>query len=71
MLAPLDTGYSMTSPNEEIKLRRVDDPEPLPKNMRLMRLGAKLMFVRKDLGGIMWPVSEPEQTKLKKKYGIE
>lgn len=57
--------------NEEIKLRHVGDPEPLPRNTRLMRLGERLMFVRKDLGGKMWPVPEAEQQVLKKKYGIE
>jgi len=56
---------------EDIKLRMADEPEPekntLPRGVKAMKLGDRIMFVRR-VGGRLVPVSNTEQEQLKKKH---
>ena len=57
----------------DIKLRMADEPEPekntLPRGVKAMQLGNRIMFVRRVLGRIV-PVSNDEQERLKNKHVI-
>jgi hypothetical protein len=55
----------------DIKLRRADDPTPekneLPRGIHAVIVNDQIFFVRR-LAGRFVPLSEEEQTKLKKKH---
>ena len=57
----------------DIELRKVGDPEPekntLPRGVRVMTLGDRVIFVRRIAGRFL-PVSEEEQERLKNKHVI-
>lgn len=65
----LEVEFFLTILNMDIILRKVDEPEPvkLPYNIFIIRVGEKLVFVRKTLGRLM-PVSQEEQLELSSKY---
>lgn len=56
---------------EEIKLRRVDEPEfnSLPRGVCLIFVGDKPIFVRRVMGKLM-PVSKDEQDRLRAKHTV-
>ncbi len=68
-----DTDYYMTSAKmtEEIKLRKVDEPEfnSLPRGVYLIFVGDKPIFVRRG-GGRFIPLPQAEQDKLREKHVV-
>lgn len=54
---------------EEIKLTKADDQveNKLPKNIKMIVLGDKVLFVRRLLGRFV-PLPEKEQEELRKKH---
>ena len=68
-LEHLDIDYFMTSPNDEIVLRKVGELEPnsLPRGIHAVTFGNKVVFVRKTLGRLI-PVSREEQLELENKH---
>lgn len=73
MLAHSDTDFSMTSPNDEIVLKKCGEPDEeqnkLPVGIYAMTLGDRLIFVRRLLGRFV-PVSAQEQEQLCQQFRL-
>lgn len=69
VLVPLDIDCFMTSPDSDIKLRKVNDPEfnSLPRGVYLIVMDYTPVFVRR-LSGHFVPLPPEEQELLRKKH---
>jgi hypothetical protein len=73
VLAHSDTGFYMTSPNDDIVLRKHGEPEEeqkkLPFGVYAMTLDNRLIFVRRLVGRFV-PVSPQEQEQLCQQFRL-
>ena len=55
--------------SDEIRLRRPGEPKDneLPRNVKLIMVGERPIFVRR-MGGVFMPLPEEEQERLKQKH---
>lgn len=68
-----DTGYCMTSPNDDLVLPSFPisrETSPLPRGVKMVRLnGNEVVFVKWSFGRLL-PLPQAEQLALAKKCGL-